>query len=241
MLRATQITVLLLLAFASGQCLAGDPAPMDVLKRALKAHDGVKDYTATVKVEAKIPDSHIPVRTAKVYVKRPDKVYIESEGVIFLPKRALLFGDLAKEVEKDATAVLVGKRAEGADTVYCIKLIPKDTDEGSGKTVRFLAWVRSGRWTVEKVQVTSEAQVVAGAQFTYQKVGRFWMPIHVFATAGGVRGTSGKEATIDIRFSDYRINIGLTDEFMDAKIAQAKQNEQDRPRRLRHHHPGERR
>jgi outer membrane lipoprotein-sorting protein len=204
-----------------------DLAPMDVVRKAMQAQDGVKDYTATVTVDAKIPDVDMPVRSAKVYVKRPDKVFVDSRGLILIPRRALLFGDLAKEIDKETTASFVGKRTDGGVTTYCVKLVPKNKDNAEARNARVLVWVRSDRWTTDKVHVFSGDKLILSVDFSYAKSGGFWMPTKVDCVVKGDFAGEGKQARVTASFKDYQVNTGLTDEFMDRKIAEASRSRQD--------------
>ena len=239
--------VLLLLVLISSPHAA--PAPMDILTRALTLHKGVRDYTATVGIQTDIPDVQIPNRTAMVYVKPPDKVYVDSHGqFVFIPKRALLFGDVAKDTGKQATVVLMGSKKVGHDIFYTLKIIPKVGPpppqprgprgpgmKGPGPrpqpvNERVIMIVNGSRWTMEKLQFMEGAKQVGSVDFTYVLVQRFWMPTRVLATISGVPG-SDKPGHFTINFSDYRVNTGLTDQFFADK-----QKQQQRGTATRRHH-----
>ncbi len=234
-LRLTLAAALLVIA-AAASWAAPKPKPMDVLIRAMSLHRGVRDYTATVRIHAEIPDLDMPDRTAKVYVKPPDKVYVESRGqFVFIPKRALLFGDVARDIGRQASVSIIGAKRRGADTLYTLKIIPKAPPSGgpagAPANSRVLMVVNASRWTMEQILLMDGPKQLASVAFTYSLVQGFWMPTRVSATIPNVPNSS-KPGRFAISFSDYRINTGLTDQF----FAEKEKHSPVRPRRL--HHPG---
>ena len=225
-----------------GMCVAGlaatgyapcAPDPMDILTKAMTQYETVKDYTAHVIVDANIPDVDIPKRKVKVYVKPPDKVYVQSRGIVFIPKRALLFGDIAKDLKKEAKAVLVGTKTSNGKTTYCVKLMPKrQVGHAQDEQPRVLIWIDGGRWTLQKVQVSARGETVMSVTFTHKQTQGFWMPAKVTARFTGKIISSDKPASMTITYSDYKINTGLTDEFFESKTGNTRR-ERRRARRQR--------
>jgi outer membrane lipoprotein-sorting protein len=195
------------------------PSATEILNRLLAAQRNVRDYTAAVSVSVNIPNVDLPPRTAKVYVKFPDKVYVESSSIVLIPKQALLLGELAKQLQRNTDLVLAGSRQDGARTIYCIKIIPKDTVAPKGHEPRVMVWVDSSRWVVEKVQALSGAVVEATAQFTYGQFQGVWMPTRVLCTIPKRTLGADRDGTATVEFRDYRLNTGLTDEFFAKKQA----------------------
>lgn len=195
------------------------PSATDVLNRALASQSGVRDYTATVAVSVNIPNVDIPPRSAKVYVKFPDKVYVESSSIVVIPKQALLLGELAKELKRSTDILMAGSRQDGSRTIYCVKIIPRDTGAPKGREPRLLVWIDGSRWVVEKVQAMSGAVVEASAQFTFGQFQGVWMPIHVVCTIPGRNLGSDRDGTATVDFRNYRLNTGLSDEFFAKKQA----------------------
>ena len=197
------------------------PDPMDILTRALNWEKDVKDYTATVVVEMDVPGVEMPTRTAKVYVKWPDKVYVESKGVVVIPKRALLLGNLSKEMKKETKVLLIGTKTRQGHKTYCLKIIPKsDTSGSKGMEPRVLVWVDSRHWRVSRMEILAGATVAASADFTYKQSQGVWMPTKVAcAIPAGTLG-SDKPGRISVAFNDYSINTGLTDEFFEKRNKQ---------------------
>lgn len=213
-------------------------SPMQMLTKAMTLHKGVKDYIAKVSVDIDIPEVEIPHRTATVYVKPPDKMYVDSGGgLVLIPKRALLFGDIAKDIEKEAKVLLIGSKAARGQTIHCLKIVPKEEpQEAKGEEPRILIWVNGTRWTMQRIHIMEGAKVLVSINFTYKHTQGFWMPTKVTCTIP--KGTMGsdKPGHISISFSDYKINTGLTDEFFEKKAGGRRGDSpgSNRPRPPRH-------
>ena len=75
-LKRYSLLIILCLHFALQAAGIENPSPMlDSLKTKLSM---VKDYSADVKISLNVSFIRIPVRTAKVFYKKPDKVRIKS-------------------------------------------------------------------------------------------------------------------------------------------------------------------
>jgi hypothetical protein len=240
-MRPFAVALLLLTLLTS---LHAAPAPMDILTRALTLHRGVRDYTAQVATHIDVPDVDMPDRNVKVYVKPPDKAYVESKGqFVIIPKEALLFGDVAKRIGQQATVLLIGTKKQGRDAMYTLKIIPKagppppQPKGPHGRPMprppqpaneRVLMTVNGSRWTMEKLQFMEGAKQVGSVDFVYALVQGFWMPTRVLATLTGIPG-SDKPGHFTITFSDYRINTGLTDKFFEDKQKAAQRGHHPQP------------
>ncbi|MCE5217163.1 hypothetical protein LLH03_09065 [bacterium] len=211
---------LVLLGLSLAVSAAAAPSASDILNKVLSLNRGIRDYTATVTVDTNMPDLDIPRRTAKVYVKLPDKTYVESNSIVVIPKRALLFGDLAKEVQKESKVVLAGTKKVGNTPIYCLKLIPKqDTGAPTGREPRVLLWAEGSHWTVTKVQALTGTTVNATVEFTYQQVQGFWMPARVNCSIPKETLGARASGSVNVAFSNLRVNTGLTDQFFAKKEA----------------------
>jgi hypothetical protein len=216
------------LALAASLCLAvpAQPASLtgpEILKRALDLQAGLQDYTATVQVSVNMPGVQMPQRTAKLYFKRPDKLHVESKGVVMIPRQALLMGDLGTQLAKRARVLLAGKGQNDGAPLYFLKVLPP---EGQATTDRILVWVRGDRFTIEKLEVYKGGEREIAVQWEHQLVGgRFWLMRRLKAEVRGrqtrqrTHGPSDPDTgpagtgpgTITVVFSGVRVNTGLPD------------------------------
>lgn len=209
--RAVPVIVITLVA---GLCWAAPPSAEEILTHALSLHKDIQDYTATVSVSFNVPGLNIPDRTAKVYVKLPDKVHVESKGIVVLPKDALLFGNLAARIKEGARVVLAGSDDSNDPPVYCLKIIPKDQDD----RMRALMWIEGDTWNIKTTELWNGPNLGLQIKWHHIKVGeQYWMPSRLICSIpGGVIGES-EPGIITVTFGNYVINTGLSDEFFGQK------------------------
>lgn len=188
--------------------------PMQVVQKALQVQQQVNDYTANVTMSLTAPNVQMPARTMKVYYKRPDKVKVESEGLAIVPRDALLLGNLGAHLESGTRATLVGTGTLEGRPVWCIKLTPLDAGPGSG---RVLCWIDSERYLLLRSEVWDAVRKAMTISFSYSFVqGRYWMPQQIACRfSARLLDGSGEEAQADLRFTNYRVNTGLSDAFFE--------------------------
>ncbi len=193
---------------------AADPPPAEILERALELHDEVEDYTVQTRVVTDLPGFDMPERSFTVYVKRPDKVKIESTSLVVLPRDVLLLGNLKKHMTEAGQVITVGVRRDGPRPVYCLKFMPANM----ARRHRLLLWVTGERWTLTRSEVWAGMNRLLTVYWQYVKVNdRFWMPAEVKCEiSGGILGREGP-GTVTVTFTDYEINTGLSDELFDGE------------------------
>jgi len=199
-----------LLALIVGAALpASALTPMEMVQRALNQTSQVQDYSATVYVSIEAPNVNMPRRSVKVYYKRPDKVHVESEGIVVIPRDALMMGNLAMHLNDFASASFVAEGVLSGRPVWCIKLAPRDTGAGDG---RVLLWIDTERYLLLKSEIWRGGKRQLSVRFNHRQVSGRWMPrtINTSVAKGALAGREGP-AQIDLEFVGYRVNTGLPD------------------------------
>lgn len=185
-----------------------------LLRQALDLRAGITDYTAEVWVTVNMPGITVPPRVATAYFKRPDKVHIESKGVVMIPRQALLMGSLGSDLAAESLVTLIGTRTEGGVPLHCIKIIPTGRRASSD---RVLMWIRGDRYTVERLEMQAGGQRQVAVQWEHQLVGgRHWLPRRVVAKVpsrqhGGGGAAGSTEGTVQVEFRHFKVNTGLSD------------------------------
>jgi len=184
--------------------------PMELVQQALRVQAQVRDYTANVTVTVSAPNVQVPARTVKVYYKAPDKLRVDSEGLVILPRDALLMGNLAKHLEGNMQASLVGTGTLSGRPVACIKLTPLDAGPGSG---RLLCWIDTQYYLLLKSEVWNATSSAMTITFSYTRVqSAYWMPRTITCVfAARLLDSSGEQAQASISFANYQVNTGLSD------------------------------
>ncbi|MBD3292883.1 MAG: outer membrane lipoprotein-sorting protein [Armatimonadia bacterium] len=192
---------------------AGAATAMEMVEDALRATEQVEDYTATLKVAIEAPNINIPRRTVKVFFKRPDRVHLESNGLAVIPRDALLMGNLATHIKNYATASFVADGEISGRPVKCIKLSPREQRDGKG---RVLVWIDKEHSLLLKSEIWRSGKRQLSVRFHHSQVGEYWMPAYIITdVAEGAMGDNRGGAHIQMQFTDYRINTGLSDEIFE--------------------------
>ncbi len=223
--------ILLFFVFANG-AFAQDitPSGEDILNRMEASFEKIKDYVVTLEATVKMEGVHIPRREATLFYKKPDKIHIESKGLMFLPRQPMVLN--AHYLREKFTPSGVQKEATSEDHVlYRLTLVPKEEVAG----VRIEIWVEDTHWSVKKMEITrfKGGNLVAHVEYMMIK-GKYWLPKKVlveltipvshrrpyfFEGSGEVEDWKENESqkprkgTVTISFKDYRgVNAGLSDE-----------------------------
>ena len=208
--------VLTLLVVAAG-AWAG-PTADDIWGHLMAVQANVQDYTAQVRITPQIEDQDNTPKEAKLYVKKPDKVRVDADSVVFIPKDALIPGGIAKHVTDNTKLVLMGSTTDRGRVLYGLKAIPKDTT-GKGADARFKFWVWGDNWTLKRTELWLGDQCVLAAEWWFIQVqDQYWMPYWIvcsFAPGKIAPGMAGGGLTV--QFWDYHVNTNLEDSIFPAQ------------------------
>ncbi len=182
----------------------------EVLDRALAIQDQVQDYSARCTLRVTLPGEELPERRFTVYFKRPDKVKIVSQQMVFVPREALTLGSLRRHLTQDTEVSLAGVGTIGEYPLYCLKLKPK----GDNHPGRVLVWIRGDYFLPTKTEIWQGQTRLVQIEWTFAWIAdKYWMPTRIYAyVPSGVINDQGP-ATLDLTWQDYRVNQGLSDEF----------------------------
>ena len=209
------ITVILALVLASGGIGgASTPGPQQILNRLQQSYQAIDDYVADIQVVTDIPSFEVPPRSFTVYVKRPDKVKIESDSLVVIPRDVLLLGNIEGHLAKAGRVILNGVTRRQGRIIYCLKFFPNDPDRRD----RVLLWIDGERYTLSRTELWAGPNRLLTVYWEHTRVDdRYWMPTQVRCEiSGGILG-AGDPGTVTVSFSGYRINTGLSDELFGAQ------------------------
>jgi len=214
---------ILLLAVLAAALLAASaaaaPPAKEILRRALDLHEGIQDYTAQVQAQVRAPEGadlqgEDAVQTIrfKVLFKRPDKVKIEANRPVVMPKQLFVFGNLGTLIAQKSTVTLIGEKTQNGVPIYALKV----AGAGANQQGNILFWVNGGNWTVQRMAIPVPQ---AGNDFelnvvwTYAQVDDFLVPQRIAVTlpqsmfGQGAKGNGEASLTM----TDWKINVGLKD------------------------------
>lgn len=221
------IFTLLLLSFNYAQ----QREPLKILNAVKEKFETIHDYEVNAEIKFDIPDVKVPDSKIKIFFKQPDKIKIQSESFVMLPKQGLNFSP-TQLMKGDFTAVYV--RSENYDNANCdvIKIIPNsDTTDIILSTL----WIDSFENIIRKIETTNKKSGTIRIELTYNKKD-FCLPSVVKFILGidkkpnlntplknqndieNRRGLKQSlEGTVTIIYTDYKINKGIPESFFNSK------------------------
>jgi outer membrane lipoprotein-sorting protein len=211
---------------------AQQPSGDDLLRRVEQQLAPIQDYVVDLQVEVDMERLRIPTMKATMYFKKPDKVHFESGSFAMLPREGIAV-DPTWLRERFTTTVIGTDTLNGVRTLK-LQLAAKDA---SIRLRQLFLWVNPERWTIEKLETIPYQGRSLTVVFQYAKQdGKFWMPDTMRATFGfAVPDTTSnpflqqyappmsemprppRSGTVKVVYSNYRINVGLSDEIFERK------------------------
>ncbi|MCS6935774.1 MAG: hypothetical protein NZM35_11610 [Chitinophagales bacterium] len=199
--------------------------PQTYISLVMNRFDKVKDYAADIKINFNLPGVNLTPVAGSVFYKAPDKFRVKTKGVVFLPKQSPHF---ALSLLRDSTAyTAVSSGSEIIAGVPCIivNVIPNaETDLILGKL-----WIDPSRGLILKSQLTTRSGGTVlidnyfGPLWTHAlpdrivftvDMARFKVPkalaVDINTRTSKPQSTPGT-GTIELQFSNYRMNQHLSD------------------------------
>lgn len=212
------------LLFAFCISFARVPPGEEILQRMEETFRAVRDYTVTLDITVDVERLNVPPMHVTMYFKQPDKVRFSSDGFALLPRESismnpasLLLKNHVEEVRRDTA---------GGGTRYRATLRPKDDRTG----LRRMYLTIDGELFLP-VAIASplfDGRTMT-AEFTHARFQGFWLPERVVVTFSSKetaatessqderppRSLLPRTGSISVRYSDYKVNAGLSDEIFE--------------------------
>ena len=187
-----------------------------------KKYSGLKDYIVDVNIHFDIETFKAPDLQAKIYYKIPDKIKVESKRVLFFPREGGYFNPSLFKKE-DFTILLLEHPSKGSHKTVKLRLIPKQT---KGTTQEMVLTIDLEKNLVREAHVQQIGGKEIRAEMAYGIFGSMELPTRIkllldfpAVEPEGVKGfipsapgTQRVKGRIDMTYSNYRVNAGLTDE-----------------------------
>jgi hypothetical protein len=213
----------MLLFFLPVELIQGQDTATHYLAAIEKKYAGLRDYAADVRVHFDLEALKAPDMQARLYYKSPDKMKAESKGIFFLPRQGGYFNPALFKPE-DFEIKLLEQVTWDSRKVAIIQLIPKEMKRYNQ---RFVLSIDIHRNLILRMDtVTIEGREIKAA-VDYGTFDDFDLPTRIelrldsppaesnetkelmpFVQRG--KRVSGK---IEIAYSNYKVNSGLSDEF----------------------------
>jgi outer membrane lipoprotein-sorting protein len=204
----------------------------EILAKVVKGFEEVNDFSAVIDAEINMDRMQIPKMHADLFFKKPDKVHFSSQGFLLVPREGIALNpSVLKEHYLTTSAV---RDTIGGKNLFKLLLAAKDT-----KTrLRALSiWVDPENWTVTKIETIPYEGRSLAMIFAYEcQQGKYWLPSKLVASFASESDKSEKDSSVSIGsqidaaqrsvprsgkitvvYSNYKINIGLSDELFEKK------------------------
>jgi len=231
---------ILIVLLISGTVYAQNTDPYKIIERVKVKYESLIDYVADASIKVDVNFLKVPESKAVVYFKKPDKVKLQSEGFALLPKEGLNFLP-AKILEEDITAIFTGRDTLRADSVNILKIIP---NSDSSDVVLSKLWIDSKINVITKVETTTKKRGTFSVNLFYGRQKEFGLPDSVILSFNisnvplpnsmtGEMGSGRKKrnrrkfsgpmvGSVTVRYTNYKINTGLSDELFEDHNAEEK-------------------
>ena len=187
-----------------------------------KKYSGLKDYIVNVNVHFDIETFKSPDIQAKLYYKVPDKMKVESKRVLFFPKEGGYFNPSLFKKD-DFVVMLLEHLTDGGRKAVKLRLIPRKTKRNAQD---FVLTIDTQQNLVTEVNVVQSGGREIKAEIAYGTFGQIELPTRIkllldfpavepemmkgFEPSG--QGTKRVTGKIEMTYSNYRVNSGLSDE-----------------------------
>jgi outer membrane lipoprotein-sorting protein len=206
------------------------PSGKIILQNVEKGVEGVNDYVVNLEVNVDMERMQAPRSIATMYFKKPDKIHFESPNIALLPREGFALG--SSSLLRSYIPTTVGDDTVGTRKVIKLTLAAK---EERTRLRQIYVWVDPKQWTIARLQTVPYEGRVVTLTFEYElEKGKYWLP-HLLTVDFDLvsRDTPRKPVesaptptnpfdemqrrspavgTVTVRYSEYRINTGLSDE-----------------------------
>lgn len=194
-----------------GAVHAAQPDARQILARASRHYDAVRDYTVDARIAFNSPAVHVPQMDMKIYFKAPDKLHVEStDGFAMFPKQGVIFGNPVRELRKGTELSMRSDRLRGVDCYVIRSNFLK-----KGQTTQSTVWIDKKDSLVRQISTNPNEGPEAQVRMEYSRVnGKYWLPSKTLATVSLPRvpgAKPGPSTTVTFNFANYQVNKGLSD------------------------------
>jgi hypothetical protein len=203
----------------------------DLVKKVKAKLDKVNDYVATGKMKTDVVFIKAPISNIKAYYKKPNKFQVKRDGGIsLLPKGGVSVNISSLLLTEDYTAIDAGNGTIENQSVRIIKLLP--LNENSDVVLTTL-YIDEKALLIRKASTTTKDNGTYDMQMSFGKYADWGLPDKVifsfntkdYKLPKGVTleyddGSKkpelpkNKKGKVEITYSSYVINKGVSDEMM---------------------------
>jgi outer membrane lipoprotein-sorting protein len=204
----------------------------EILAKVVQGFEGVNDFSAVIDAEIHMERMQIPKMHADLFFKKPDKVHFSSKGFLLIPREGFTLNPAVLQEHYLTTSVV----EDTVDGKNLFKLLLTAKDSKTRLRTLFI-WVDPINWTIAKIETIPYEGRTLSMLFTYEcQQEKYWLPsklIVLFASEPdktqkdtstpidnqleALQRSVPRSGTVTVVYSNYNINIGLSDELFEKK------------------------
>lgn len=227
---------------ASGQNKPQESAGSAILQNVAKGFEGVRDFVATIEAKVDMERLRVPNMNATLYFKKPDKVHFDSPGFAMLPREGVVLNAGTLRARYDAETI--GEESVDGKKLTKLRLTGK---EQNIRPRQLFVWVDQAVWTIVKMESVPYQGRILRLEFTYAtQSGGYVLPQTLKASFEAIARDSTqrpldmdlsnapqlnemtqrvpRSGSITVKYLEYKINVGLSDEIFVKKESPSKSN-----------------
>ncbi len=232
-------------ALISAQEISNDDL-LDLMRRNFAR---IEDYEVDMEVSVDLPVLRIPLKKIHYYYKAPDKSKIEARGFAMVPKEGIT--PFVQFLQEDSLDIrLEGRERYNDRDVYLVKVnnVQAADDSTKDDTIDLKLWVDVSSGIIYKGIVRNDDADFITALFNYEFVdGYVWLPVRTELEIefppevrnlqmlgkdpvsakkfrDSIKGRADRiRGTVVLKFSNYRLNRGLSDKIFEDESAKTAQ------------------
>jgi outer membrane lipoprotein-sorting protein len=204
-----------------------------ILKTVLAKQNRINDYQVNIEIELDVDFINMPVKHAVMYYKHPQRIKFKSDEFIMLPKKGFNYS-LRNILKRDFTSIFTGYEYIDQRRHYIIKVIPT---KKRSDIVLSTIWLDTELFVISKVENNTRSEGSYTIDFTYGaqsdvlpsqmkitfEMGHFNIPLKFIGKPIEIdekelKKGERKTGVVYLRFSDYKINVGLEDDFFEDEV-----------------------
>jgi outer membrane lipoprotein-sorting protein len=246
-MRWSNVLIMILLiccaiSMASGQKKAQESAGSAMMQNVGRGTEGIQDFVAKIEANVDMERLRVPKMNATLYFKKPDKVHVDSPGFAMLPREGVVLNAGTLRARYDATVI-------GEESIEGKKLVKLQLT-GKAQNIRprqLFVWVDQTAWTIAKMESVPYQGRILKLEFTYAtQSGGYVLPQTLKASfevaardstqrlldidlpnapqLNEMNQRAPRSGSITVKYLEYRINVGLSDEIFEKKENPPKSN-----------------
>ncbi|MCX6143716.1 MAG: hypothetical protein NTZ35_10875 [Ignavibacteriales bacterium] len=220
---------------ASGQKKTQESTGSVILRNVSKGYEGIQDFVAKIEAKVDMERLRVPKMNATLYFKKPDKVHFDSPGFAMLPREGVVLNAGTLRARYDAT--VIGEENVEGKKLMKLQLTGK---EQNIRPRQLFLWVDQTLWTIAKMESVPYQGRILRLEFTYATQSGGYVltqtlkasfeatardttqrPLDIDMPAASqldeLRQRVPRTGSITVKYLEYKINVGLSDEIFEKK------------------------